>query len=520
MNYAISVDWFQYYCHRTNATKLIKGTYFRGASKDKHGQMHTYYIGECTEFHSMYREAYTIYIDNQAKEFIPFDYGVGEDSFERAMKHQDPNSYNGRKWSMVHVYATPKMASIDQKSVSVKVANRLLYKEDWSWYLHDIIEALNLVVKNITRIDLCLDFQKFAYSILQNEDGITIPRENVPTDPYTLMELEQYGFVKKYLTPIEFIHRYIQDQSIAQGETYVREGSNVYCVYGKKRMVATDGSKEINDDTEVTVLSDFEYIRFGSRNSGVCTYLYNKSQELRDKKSKPWIRQRWEDAGLDEKHGDIYRLEFSISAKGMCLRKADAKRGMRAPRAKNFRKLCRDDVEGQRQLEQLFMGYLDKYFSFRHVGKQKYRKDMKRVSLFEFNIMPTLLPCYYNTQVNCGQAERNAAKTLEKLQYTILDLPTAQANILYKAQQVLQALSVNIRQLKHEDIKDSFFMQSPFKKYPELLDRLVVQALDEVDALRTVAEQDIGDLDTICLQNDEDLKEWYFSDPNELIAYS
>lgn len=487
MNYCISIDWFQYFCHRTPETRLRIGTYFRGATKDKSGNFHTYYIGECQEFHSMYRNSYTIFIDNQAKEFVPWEPKEGRGGFEDAMRHKDSDNPNTRKCSMVHIYMNPKMSSVDPNSVSLKVANRLLYKADWSWYLHDIIEALHLTIKNITRIDMCLDFQKFAY---------------------------------QDLTPSEFIHRYVQDQSVATTETYVREGSNEYCIYGKKKMIPAEETEEITDDTEISVLSDFEYIRFGSRNSGVCTYLYNKSKELRDKKSKPWIRQRWEESGLNEEEGDIFRLEFSISAKGMCLRKADLKRGMRAPRAKAVRKLCRDDVETQRSLEQIFVGYLDKYFSFRLVGEQKYRKNMKRIELFTFELEPTMLPCYYNTAVNCGRAEKNAARTLQKLQWTVLDLSSDRAKILYQAQQILEALSGGLAMLKKEDVQRPWFIKSMLVEDKTLLDPIVDKAITEVEALRTTARQKIEELEAIMLHNDSDDKEWWLSDEDSLIAYS
>lgn len=486
MKYCISIDWFQYYGHKTPYTKLMHGTYFRGATKDKHGNLHTYYVGQCEEFHSMYRDSYTIYIDNSVKDFISRFQNLQFDSFEEAMQATDEVQKGGRKYSMIHIFMTPKMSSIDPNSVSIKVANRLLYKEDWSWFLHDIIESLHIRIKNITRVDLCLDFQKFAY---------------------------------QDLAPSEFIHRYIQDQTVAETETYVREGSNIYCVYGKKRMKAVNGEKEITDDTEVTVNSAFEYIRFGSRNSGVCTYLYNKSQELRDKHSKPWIRQRWEQAGLNEKDGDIFRLEFSISAKGMHLRKADVKRGMRAPRAKQFRALCRDDVESQRSLEQVFIGYLDKYFSFRLVGKQKYRKDMKRIDLFEFDIMPTLLPCYYNKAVNVGRSERNAALAIEKLRLTALDLSPEQESILYQAQNVLQAIGIWKRDFRDHECSDTYFLLDMKKDVALWKDRLVKQALEEVEVTLALGKEEVDMRDKILLSNDDDFKEWYVHDSDGLIAF-
>lgn len=399
MNYAISVDWFQYYCLNECNTELIVTTKFKGVFKNAQHYYNTYDVCDCVEFHSMYRSAYTIKYKNR---------------------------------SMLHIYMNPKMSSINPRAMAVKVANRLLYKADWAWYLHDIIEALQIRVMSITRMDICCDFQKFAY---------------------------------KDMLPTEFIQRYLRDKSLAEDEeladidpntyeTYIREGSNNYCVYGTKSVSALDGSDKITDDTPINVSSVFEYIRFGSRSSGVCTYLYNKSKELRDKKSKPWIRDKWEANGLHECNGDVFRLEFSISAKGMHLKKSDVKRGMKIPSADRARLLCVDDVATQQLLEECFVSYQVKYFTFRLVGNQKYRKDMKQISLFDYEITPTICPCYYNDKLNMGAAERNAALCLQRLQFNMPSLSLGELQTLYQAQSILSHLGVTFRNLKKRDMKE------------------------------------------------------------------
>lgn len=53
----------------------------------------------------------------------------------------------------------------------------------------------------------------------------------------------------------------------------------------------------------------FDYIRYGKRNSPVCTYMYNKTKELEEVQDKPWIRRLWQNTGLSN---NVWRIEFSF----------------------------------------------------------------------------------------------------------------------------------------------------------------------------------------------------------------
>lgn len=53
----------------------------------------------------------------------------------------------------------------------------------------------------------------------------------------------------------------------------------------------------------------FDYIRYGKRNSPVCTYMYNKSKELEEVQDKPWIRRLWVNYRM---RSHVWRIEFSF----------------------------------------------------------------------------------------------------------------------------------------------------------------------------------------------------------------
>lgn len=415
----ISIDWFQYYALNERGAQLKVDTYFQGQKNPNNGNKTMYHICPGQESHAIYRDEFTICTT---------------------------------KGAMVHIFMHPKMSSIDYKAVSIKVANRLLYKSDWAWYLHDIIDYFGFRVVNITRMDICCDFQEFDYKVYQNRKGEYLNHAKHPHDIKTGARAGFLGYVAHQLKPSEFIHLYLQDGEWNNAETFVREGSNKFCAYGAKRIKSTNGAKEINDSTPINITSAFEYIRWGSRNSGVCTYLYNKSQELRDKKSKPWIADRWKQAGLDEKDGDIFRVEFSIAAKGMKLKKADVKAGMKPTNPDELRNLDIDDIRTQEAMERVFWSYAYKYFSFRRVGGQKYRKDMKKATLFDVDIEPTLLPSYYNNKLNSGRSEQNAAKCLERLQWQHLELTPGQQATIMNAITILQQCGVKKRDLAQRDM--------------------------------------------------------------------
>lgn len=455
-NKVYSVDWFQYYAINAQHKQLHRNTYFQGAENPETRKPFLYEVTEGQESHSIFRESYTIRCD---------------------------------KKQLVHIFMRPKMSAIAVDAVSIKVANRLLYKANWSWILHDIIDALGFKVKSITRIDLCCDFQQFDYDVWRDKEGNIDSSIAQSLPDNKRKELEAAGYTCSNLLPSDFIHRYLQDQETAAVETYIREGSNKFCAYGAKRVIADDGTKEINDSTAITISSAFEYIRWGSRESGVCTYLYNKSKELHDKSSKPWISERWQAAGLDESKGDVFRIEFSIKAKGLWLKKADQKQGMKPLKAKEMRQLSSSDIDTQLRLEETFAAYQYKYFTFRRVGKQKYRKDMKRIQLFTPSLQPSLLPTTYCSKPSVGVAERNAGLALQRLMWKAYALNPDKQVVLQKASDILLSLGTEIRQLNKADIQHNadweklYFTNTLNPEQRRIIDNYVKARIEPIDRL-------------------------------------
>lgn len=137
----------------------------------------------------------------------------------------------------------------------IKLDNRQCYETDCVSKLCDILLSLNITIKSISRLDICSDFQYF-------DNG-----------------LKPENLIKNFLK-----------------EIYWKCGTANFTVIGNQKQK-----------------NSYEYIRFGSGNSPINCYLYNKTKELADVKEKPYIRDAWASAGYDETK-DVWRLEFSLKS--------------------------------------------------------------------------------------------------------------------------------------------------------------------------------------------------------------
>lgn len=137
----------------------------------------------------------------------------------------------------------------------LKIANKYLYSPDLIGFVNELLRQFNFRFHAISRIDVALDFQQF----------------NGGLPPET--------FIKRFLS----------------GEVLKRQKSS-FSVVGDHHAV-----------------NNYKYLRFGSRTSEICYYLYNKSAELAENKEKPWIRDYWKAAGFDTAK-DVWRIEFSIKS--------------------------------------------------------------------------------------------------------------------------------------------------------------------------------------------------------------
>ncbi len=150
----------------------------------------------------------------------------------------------------------PDKGILKPDSAFLKIDNRFLYNGDLKALVLDLNEALQLKFKNISRIDLALDFHSF----------------------------------KNNLDPEAFI-----DRVIVRTPRYMKMG------HGKFYLIGVYGEKQ----------NSYPYIRFGTAKSNLYYYLYDKTLELKEKTDKPWIREKWKADGLNDAES-IWRLEFAI----------------------------------------------------------------------------------------------------------------------------------------------------------------------------------------------------------------
>lgn len=316
-----SVDWFQYYCHQESNPQ--PGQEFHGLQPNRQGYISTYKILPPREFSPIYNEHFCI-------------------------------ALNGRP--MAHCHYSPKMSALNSRSASIKVENSLLYSPDWCFYLHDMLAAMRWQIQNITRVDLCADFNYF-------HNG---------------------------RSPEIFAADYLRTAS-KKHPTYLRVGKDKWYAVGTKYV----------SENKV------DYLRWGTRESEVCTYLYNKSKELREKNMKPWIARQWKAAGLDVTN--VWRVEFSINAKGLAL--FDLKKNLYKP-------LFATDIDTQEAVESMFHVYAKKFFHFKlcQAGDKRKKANLPDVQLFpKIREEPTLKHRSVCREVASGKTEKTLINKLNAL---------------------------------------------------------------------------------------------------------
>lgn len=244
--------------------------------------------------------------------------------------------------AVLHIGWKPRNIEVDVKAVNIKIANALLYTSDWYFLLTDFCMNLRIMIRQITRLDLALDFN------------------------YLMNGLHPETFIRKYLT---------------KSKSYIRVGSNKWCAVGLKECHR----------------NNYDYLRFGSRQSGVCVYLYNKTRELISKKDKPYIRDCWKSAGLNIDK-DVWRLEFSLSSQGI---------GLKDIKTTLFDTIFVDDLTTQENIQELCLIYAEKYFRFKRVVPTIQKKqDFPDVELLPHPESPKVKPASIYRKVDTGRTEK------------------------------------------------------------------------------------------------------------------
>lgn len=221
----------------------------------------------------------------------------------------------------INICLFPKSKILPENMILVKVINEYLYLHDWIKHLNEFIVLYNLKFNNITRFDVCGDFQKIG--------NFKSPE----------------GLIKQYLKG-----------------NIIKSSKSVFKVMGKQNDVL-----------------NYNYISFGSNTSVIKTYMYNKSLELKEVKSKPYIQNQYYENKFKESL-DVWRLEFSIKSPIFELRDND---GVVVNSFKNIGDFS------QANLEVLFFQMVGSNFKF-YKNEGKKRKDRnKEIVLFNDTILGT-----------------------------------------------------------------------------------------------------------------------------------
>lgn len=257
-----------------------------------------------------------------------------------------------KQYTIANIACQPVNKDHRKDGGAIKLNNAVLYVADWYFILMDVIATLQWQPLNITRVDLACDFN------------------------YMMGGLDPATFLRKYVCK--------------QKASYLRVGSNKFCLYAQKEMRCTI----------------YDSIRWGSRQSGVSVYMYNKTKELNEQHDKPWIRDAWVKANLSSTR-PVWRVEISITSQGL---------GLKSMYNSLIHSLFVDELRSPDLCRDMFKVYAAKYFRFlRTDPKAKRKRDLKEVALLDLVTESPYKPVTLSESHDTGRMERIVSNKLSQL---------------------------------------------------------------------------------------------------------
>lgn len=437
-NYCISVDWLQLFCHTTIA--LLPGN-FVGKS------LRIYNVEDTGNSTQVFSTVYTI-------------------------KRQD--------YPVATLCLRPKSSVIDSRACTLKLENRVLYHQGFIELLFDVIYALQLEYKGVTRLDLAYDCNILS-------DGTEVSK---------------------------FLYDCVFSPCNQVGHTY-RKGS---------RKMTINCNRGAATGAEITAL------RWGSRSSAVCAYAYNKSLEMIEQKIKPWIVDTWEKNGLvhqvydkwnklsekqqqfkisnglssDYLKRSVWRFEISIKAEGRdILNMGDGELFCLSPRF----------IESQEKIESMFWAYAEKYLCFYKSTGQKNPRDYPRyfpLSRRESDEVSDM-PVSMNKFADTGRTEIVAANVLDKLAKQYADMGEQYGYALSQCIEFLKLVSGNKKIRSRVDGSEYSLARMVAEERLSMFDGLYVQLIDKMyeDKRKANPEQIYNFTESLLMEIKEaDMRDW------------
>lgn len=224
-------------------------------------------------------------------------------------KKQFTLKYNDTEFATL--LSEPHSSILNKNGGMIKISNHILYNSNADEIINEIYNVLDFTFVRYSRIDLCIDF----------------------------------CFFLDHIHPLQLIDRYLKSEYQYKNKS-------------KVKLIGTN-NKTI----------DFEYLKFGSNYSEICTYMYNKSLEMKQKTHKDWIYKRWKDHNLYDLD-NVWRLEFSIKPSQKIYVSGDDGSVINL----NSCSLFSPSI-----LSALFVSLLNKYFTFTYFTSYKYgSRELKR----------------------------------------------------------------------------------------------------------------------------------------------
>lgn len=241
----------------------------------------------------------------------------------------------------IEIRRAPKSSTLNKGIFSpysshVRLVNRTCYADNASLLMRQFLDENGFAFQRISRIDICLDFEKFDYG----------------DDPKVFLQRFMAGRYSK-----------INQANISA------HGLDMW-----------DGR-------------EWNSVRWGSPSSMVTTRLYNKTMELHDKHDKPYIRQAWQRCGLVddwqslEKHRRdgttykpaIWRVEFAVKSGTNKWFVVEDYNGDR----KRLRSMHNtlDVYQDRAKIFNVFLSLCHHYFHFKHVEYKQTKPSLTAGSL-------------------------------------------------------------------------------------------------------------------------------------------
>lgn len=179
----------------------------------------------------------------------------------------------------------------ERRSCHLRLHNRECYTQEPIRALREFLFAYGYEFQNISRVDICLDFNTF-------DDGTK------PAD--FLRDYMADGYHKIGLSRVHVHGAEITDEMVIVD----KKGREI-----KGGRILKRGIEIAAHGSDGLYTKVFNSLKWGSPSSAISTKIYDKSLELNSQTEKFYIRDAWKECGLvDNADTHVWRIEFSLSS--------------------------------------------------------------------------------------------------------------------------------------------------------------------------------------------------------------